>query len=117
MTYQLRNVVIAGRARACLPQCSRWRMSQTTGRTCSTASRMSVWSPRPTSRQARRVRRSSPGTCSFGRRSAHRARAGSLSRAPNQIAKLVSTQEVMVGEQVTKSRFGDANQLGVGAGS
>ncbi len=35
--------------------------------------------------------------------------------SPDQIAKLVSTQEVMVGEQVTKSRFGDANQLGVRA--
>lgn len=35
--------------------------------------------------------------------------------SPDQIAKLVSTQEVMVGEQVTKSRFGDANELGVRA--
>jgi pilus assembly protein CpaB len=35
--------------------------------------------------------------------------------SPDQIAKLVSTQEVMIGEQVTKSRFGDANQLGVRA--
>jgi len=35
--------------------------------------------------------------------------------SPDQISRLVSTQEVMVGEQVTKSRFGDANQLGVRA--
>ena len=35
--------------------------------------------------------------------------------SPAQIAKLVSTQEVMVGEQVTKSRFGNANELGVRA--
>jgi len=35
--------------------------------------------------------------------------------SPDQIAKLVSTQEVMVGEQVTKSRFGNANELGVRA--
>jgi Flp pilus assembly protein CpaB len=35
--------------------------------------------------------------------------------SPDQIARLVSTQEVMVGEQVTKSRFGGANELGVRA--
>jgi pilus assembly protein CpaB len=35
--------------------------------------------------------------------------------SPDQIAKLVSTQEVMIGEQVTTSRFGDANELGVRA--
>jgi len=33
----------------------------------------------------------------------------------DQIARLVSTQDVMVGEQVTKSRFGGANELGVRA--
>jgi len=35
--------------------------------------------------------------------------------SPDQIARLVSTQDVMVGEQVTKSRFGGANELGVRA--
>jgi len=35
--------------------------------------------------------------------------------SPDQIARLVSTQEVMVGEQVTLSRFGGANELGVRA--
>ena len=35
--------------------------------------------------------------------------------SPDQISRLVSTQEVMVGEQVTKSRFGGANELGVRA--
>ncbi|MGZ4372484.1 MAG: Flp pilus assembly protein CpaB [Gaiellaceae bacterium] len=35
--------------------------------------------------------------------------------SPDQIARLVSTQEVMVGEQVTKTRFGGANELGVRA--
>jgi Flp pilus assembly protein CpaB len=35
--------------------------------------------------------------------------------SPDQIARLVSTQEVMIGEQVTKSRFGGANELGVRA--
>lgn len=35
--------------------------------------------------------------------------------SPDQIARLVSTQEVMVGEQVTKSRFGGATELGVRA--
>ncbi len=35
--------------------------------------------------------------------------------SPDQIARLVSTQEVMVGEQVTRSRFGGANELGVRA--
>jgi len=35
--------------------------------------------------------------------------------SPDQIVRLVSTQEVMVGEQVTKSRFGGANELGVRA--
>ena len=35
--------------------------------------------------------------------------------SPDQIVRLVSTQEVMVGEQVTKSRFGGANALGVRA--
>src|SRR5882757_9218002 len=33
--------------------------------------------------------------------------------SPDQIARLVSTQDVMVGEQVTKTRFGGANELGV----
>jgi Flp pilus assembly protein CpaB len=35
--------------------------------------------------------------------------------SPDQIARLVSTQEVMVGEQVTTLRFGGANELGVRA--
>ena len=35
--------------------------------------------------------------------------------SPDQIARLVSTQEVMVGEQVAKTRFGGANELGVRA--
>ena len=35
--------------------------------------------------------------------------------SPDQIARLVSTQDVMVGEQVTKTRFGGANELGVRA--
>src|SRR6185437_3358787 len=35
--------------------------------------------------------------------------------SPDQIARLVSTQEVMVGEQVTKSRFASSNELGVRA--
>lgn len=35
--------------------------------------------------------------------------------SPNEISRLVSTQEVMVGEQVTKSRFGGATELGVRA--
>jgi Flp pilus assembly protein CpaB len=35
--------------------------------------------------------------------------------SPDQIARLVSTQEVMVGEQVTTTRFGGANELGVRA--
>jgi Flp pilus assembly protein CpaB len=35
--------------------------------------------------------------------------------SPDQIARLVSTQDVMVGEQVTTSRFGGANELGVRA--
>src|SRR5436309_14534630 len=35
--------------------------------------------------------------------------------SPDQISRLVSTQEVMVGEQVTKSRFGGASELGVRA--
>jgi Flp pilus assembly protein CpaB len=35
--------------------------------------------------------------------------------SPDQIARLVSTQEVMIGEQVTKSRFGGASELGVRA--
>src|SRR6266581_2409065 len=35
--------------------------------------------------------------------------------SPDQISRLVSTQEVFVGEQVTKSRFGGANELGVRA--
>jgi Flp pilus assembly protein CpaB len=35
--------------------------------------------------------------------------------SPDQIARLVSTQDVMVGEQVTASRFGGANELGVRA--
>jgi Flp pilus assembly protein CpaB len=35
--------------------------------------------------------------------------------SPDQIARLVSTQDVMVGEQVTKSRFGGENELGVRA--
>jgi Flp pilus assembly protein CpaB len=35
--------------------------------------------------------------------------------SPDQIVRLVSTQDVMVGEQVTKSRFGGANELGVRA--
>jgi Flp pilus assembly protein CpaB len=35
--------------------------------------------------------------------------------SPDQIARLVSTEDVMVGEQVTKTRFGGANELGVRA--
>ena len=35
--------------------------------------------------------------------------------SPDQLARLVSTQEVMAGEQVTTSRFGGANELGVRA--
>jgi Flp pilus assembly protein CpaB len=35
--------------------------------------------------------------------------------SPDQIARLVTTQDVMVGEQVTKTRFGGANELGVRA--
>jgi Flp pilus assembly protein CpaB len=35
--------------------------------------------------------------------------------SPDQIARLVSTQEVMAGEQVTTLRFGGANELGVRA--
>lgn len=35
--------------------------------------------------------------------------------SPQQIARLVSTQEVMIGEQITSSRFGGANELGVRA--
>jgi Flp pilus assembly protein CpaB len=35
--------------------------------------------------------------------------------SPDQIARLVSTQEVLAGEQVTTLRFGGANELGVRA--
>ena len=35
--------------------------------------------------------------------------------SPNQVSRLVSTDEIMAGEQVSTRRFGDANELGVRA--